>query len=310
MRAPVNKELKKLLDNAPNMIIRGAIPIQDKEIFSFIQNLPFKEFFTQNDDKSMDIGIQQQFLDFIPQWILSTKLNKISGLDRYPIKRLTSGNTQVFDDFYIRYSTRTFKFLKGEYPYLTKYINNWDFVEDSPLTRKDALIVSAPFSATGNLHPKFYETIEEANNLDIPVLVDCAFFGITRNLKLNLNYRCIKSVAFSMSKAFCAGVFRAGIEFSKQDGGPAAIQNEWIYVQLLTAKICLEAAKKYSPDYIPTKYHNIQKFLCEFYNLKASDTIIFGLGDDKYENCNIDKVVNRCCLTPTIKFIIDHGFEV
>lgn len=298
----MNKEMA-IKGKAANLLMRGAVPIIDLDILKEIQNLPFNTFFCDTDDKSMDIGIQQEYLNFIPKWIKSSELNSIEGLEKFPLTRLTSGNTQAMDDFYIRYHDRTFKFLPGEYPYLSKYVRNWDYLTE--FTRKDAVVISAPFSATGNIHPQFYETLERAENLDIPVLIDCAFFGITRNLQLNLSYRCIQSVCFSLSKAFGSGCFRSGIEFSKQNGGPSAIQNEWIYVQLLSAKIGLEIARKFSPDYIPNKYRSLQQEICSEYGLELSDTVVFGLGDERFKYFDVDGVVNRVCITPTIKSHID-----
>jgi hypothetical protein len=287
--------------------MRGAVPIIDMNILRYIQGLPFSTFFCHTNDKSMDTGILPEYLSFIPKWIESSELNSIEGLERFPLKRLTSGNTQAFDDFYIRHHDRTFKFLPSEYPYLSKYAPRWEFLDEhTELTRKDALVMSAPFSGTGNMHPRFYELLERAENIDIPVLIDCAFFGITRNLRLDVDYRCIEAVCFSLSKAFGAGCFRSGIEFSKQNGGPSSIQNEWCYVQLLSAKIGLEIAKKYSPDYIPGKYRSWQLEICDEFGLEPSDTVVFGLGGEKFQYFDIDGVSNRVCITPSIKARIDR----
>ncbi len=301
--------MKRSLDShgqAPGQLMRGAVPIIDLDILHHIQHLPFSSFFCHTNDKSMDTGIQAEYLSFLPTWIQRSKLNRVVGLERFPLRRLTSGNTQAFDDFYIRHHDRTFKFLPGEYPYLSKYVRSWALLDDhTGLTRKDALVMSAPFSGTGNLHPRFYELLERASNIDIPVLIDCAFFGITRDLDLRLDHRCIEAVCFSLSKAFGAGCFRSGIEFSKQNGGPTSIQNEWVYVQLLSAKIGLEIARSYSPDYIPDKYRARQLEICEEYGLTTSDTVVFGLGDQRFDYFDIDGVVNRVCVTPAIKARID-----
>lgn len=301
----MSKELA-IQGKAPDRLMRGAVPIIDPEILQHIQGLPYARFFCDTNDKSMDTGILPEYLTFMPEWLASSELNSIAGLERFPLRRLTSGNTQVFDDFYIRYHDRTFKFLRGEYPYLSKYVRQWDFVEAAELTRRDALVMSAPFSGTGNMHPHFYDTLERAEHLDIPVLIDCAFFGITRNLRLDVNYRCIQSVCFSVSKAFGAGCFRSGIEFSKQNGGPSAIQNEWCYVQLLSAKIGMEVAKRFSPDYIPSRYGPLQRALCDEYGLEVSDTVVFGLGDQRFKYFDVDGVSNRVCITPSIKAHLDR----
>jgi hypothetical protein len=292
---------------APDRLMRGAVPIIDPDILRHVQSLPYGSYFLDANDKSMDTGIQAEYLDAIPRWIASSRLNTVSGLGRFPMSRLVSGITQAFDDFYIRHHDRTFKFLRGEYPYLSKYVRAWDFVEDAGLLRKDALVMSAPFSATGSMHPRFYETLELAQNLDVPVLIDCAFFGITRNLDLDLGYRCIQSVCFSLSKAFGAGCFRSGIEFTRQSGGPSAIQNEWIYVQLLSAKIGMEIARAFSPDHIPSRYRAWQEEICSEYGLAPSDTVVFGMGDERFKYFDIDGVANRVCITPSIKARIDHA---
>lgn len=292
----------------PCDLMRGAVPIIDLDILDYTRQLPFGSFFVDSNDKSMDTSIQDEYLEFISQWITQSKLNSVHGLETFPLRRLTSGNTQAFDDFYIRYHDRNFKFLPGEYPYLSKYVRAWAFLDEQSLNRKDAVVMSAPFSATGNIHPRFFHVLERAENLDIPVFIDCAFFGITRDLHINLNYRCIQSVGFSLSKAFGAGCFRSGIEFSKQSGGPLSIQNEWIYVQLLSAKIGLEVAKQFSPDYIPEKYRKLQTAICDEYGLKPSNTVIFGLSsDEKFGFYDVDGVVNRVCITPAIKKCNDRS---
>lgn len=295
---------------APGLLMRGAVPIIDPDILRSIQGLPFSSFFCHTNDKSMDTGILAEYLSFLPRWIESSELNRVEGLDSFPLRRLTSGNTQAFDDFYIRHHDRTFKFLPGEYPYLSKYARRWELLDEhTELTRKDALVMSAPFSATGNMHPRFYETLERADHLGIPVLIDCAFFGITRGLELRLGYRCIEAVCFSLSKAFGAGCFRSGIELSKQSGGPASIQNDWIYVQLLSAKIGLEIAKQYSPDYIPRKYRDWQLEICGEFGLEPSNTVVFGLGGDAFRYFDVDGVVRRVCITPAIKARIEAQIE-
>lgn len=280
-------------------MMRGAGPIVDDEILTTIKNLPFSNFFCDTDYKSIDTKILSSYLNFLPEWIASSELNDVIGLEQFPFKRLTSGITQSFDDFFICHNQRTFKFFPGEYPYLRRFIKNWAFCDK--LTKEDALIISAPFSATGEMHPEFYKTLEIATDIGIPVLVDCAFFGICKNLNLYLDYPCIESVCFSLSKAFGSGCFRSGIEFSKREGGSVATQNKWCYVQLLSAKIGLELAKIFPPDYIYKKYRPIQEDICKTFDLKPSNTVIFGIGGENFKYFDIDGIVNRCCITPSIK---------
>jgi hypothetical protein len=286
-------------------LIRGAMPIADPVIVAAIQKLPLASYFDANEPKLLPAAILTEYLAFLPEWLQSSKLNSLIGLNQFGFKRLTAGITQAFDSFYIRHHQRHFKFLAGEYPYLRRFVKNWSLY--NKLTEQDALIISAPFSGTGALHPDFYNILAEATDLQVPVLVDCAFYGICQGLVLDLNYPCIESVCFSLSKIFTSGCFRSGIEFCRHNEGSIATLNKWVYVPLLSAKIGLELIKIFSPDYIFNKYRDKQNLICAEYGLQPADTVIFGLGNEKFNYFEIDNAVNRCCLSPRLKEMDDFS---
>lgn len=279
---------------------RGAAPIADSEVMASIKRLNIPSFFSDDSPYRMDLTVQNEFLDYFPLWINSSKLNTILGLSNFKNRYLIAGITQAFDDFYIRHAKKNIVLLPGEYPYLKRFIKNWRFY-DGVFKNNDALILSAPFSATGALHKDFASIMEQADKHDIPTLIDCAFFGICADLNLNLNYNCIESVCFSFSKAFASGCFRAGIQFTHNELSSISIQNRWHYLPLLSAKITLELAKQYSPDFIYQKYQDTQSRICERFNLTPSKTVIFGLSNDEsYDDFDLDNTVNRCCITQQV----------
>jgi hypothetical protein len=277
-------------------VMRGAGPIVDPAVLEALRGLPFRQFFTDADPRAMDPAILPRYLETFTEWIGHSHLNDVRGLSSFPFRKLTAGITQSFDDFFLRHHGRRIRILRGEYPYAKRVCTNWAFADD--LAPGDALIISAPFSGTGGMHEEFVALLDCAVQRGVPVLVDCAFFGICRNLRVDLSHPSIESACFSLSKAFASGSFRAGIEFCRHNEGAAAAQNEWCYVPLLAAQIGVLLMEQFSPDYIFTKHRATQEAICRELDLQPTDTIIIGLGGEQYREYSIDAVVNRCCITP------------
>ncbi len=299
------------------LFFRGAAPIADSEILSSIKTLDITQYIAENTPYRIDTKVKNEFLDFLPQWILASQLNTIDGLQQFKYRYVISGITQAFDDFYMRHANKNIVFLPGEYPYLRRFITNWRFYKNN-FNKNDVLVLSAPFSATGSLHTSYAEIMEAAEKNNVPTLIDCAFFGICADLDLNLNYKCIESVCFSLSKTLASGCFRAGIEFTNIACSSISIQNQWNYLQLLSAKITLELAKIYTADFIYNKYRSAQLDICKSAGLTPSNTVIFGLScDEKYSKFELDNTINRCCISSAIsayyqtqkKYITEHPWE-
>ena len=64
------------------------------------------------------------------------------------------------------------------------------------------MIISLPFSDCGAEHPATQDILDECDKLDVPVFIDCAYYSIARDINFNLDRKCIKGIAFSLSKAF------------------------------------------------------------------------------------------------------------
>jgi hypothetical protein len=285
------------------MIMRGAGPIVDRTVLDTIIQLDFGSWFVDANPRSLPPAILDEYLDTFASWIAASRLNSITGLDAFPYHHLTSGITQAFDDFVVRHRARTIKYLPGEYPYIRRIVP-----EAQPLgmlEAGDAIAISIPFSATGHVHEETETVLEQASQLDVPVLIDCAFFGICQNVRIDVAYPCVESVCFSNSKAFASGNFRAGIAFSRHDTGILPVLNSWRYVHLLAAKVNMALMEKYSPDYIFEKYRGSQLAVCDALDLKPSDTVIFGIGKNEYDEFSMDGIINRCAITEAIRVHYD-----
>lgn len=203
---------------------RPAIPIYDKEIENSIKeenaNL-YIDFVRSSDAES-------KFLNRYTDWLFQDRDYAIKGMGSFS-KYATNGTTQGFHDFYSIHRGKTLVLRKGEYPYhvdLFEGLNHsWRRYKEGNLKENDFVILSYPFSGNGS--SKFDGIfLDECEKKQIPVLLDCAMWGLTAPMDLDLNlFSCIKMVTFSASKFFNIGHMRVGMTLSKYKKGSLQILN-------------------------------------------------------------------------------------
>ena len=251
--------------------------IPDPTLLSFMPDIDLS---LVNDD-----SVSDKFLDTYRSWILSTKNNSLSGLSSFPFAAFSQGTTESFDKFYIRHSRRVFRVFRGEYAYhkiMFKSGLDWSFIEDSPLNKNDALIISIPFANSGNAH-KYQEILKEASLLDIPVLVDCCWFGTCGDLDIDLTYPCIREVTFCLSKTFPVSRFRIGIRFSKEDyedDGLFAYKKDK-YINFFSQHLGIRYMSNFSSDYLFEKYREKQLSLCSELGVTPSNVVSLATSPDE-----------------------------
>lgn len=247
-----------------------------------------------------DDSIVLEYLARYKKWLASTNLNNISGLETFPSVCYSQGTSESFDKFYLRNHKRRFRCFRGEYVYheLTwKGLNyDWAYIDDEPLSVNDAVVISFPFADTGN-QKHTTELLDQCAGLDIPVLLDCAFFGICANITFDFRHPAISDVCFSLSKSFPVYGMRIGIRFSKDRVDGLNIYSNTQYVNKFGAFVGLHLLDHQPPDDIYSAYRQKQLAWCEQYNLEPSNCVIFGLDyNHKFDNHNRgSKDSNRIC---------------
>jgi hypothetical protein len=244
------------------------------------------------------VDVQDEFPEVYTQWIKSSKLNNLLGLESFPYRHVSLGVTQAIDDFllYCLKEKLRLRIYKGEYPYINQIVNeDLIFIEDEALKSGDAVLISAPFSATGEIHPLWCETIKTCNELSIPIFVDCAFFGTCYDLTISLDEPCIDSVAFSPTKGLNTGYFRTGLVYTKRSGKKTIFDTltNWHHGIHMHTVMALEIMKEYGPDTVPNIYRSVQEQICSHYGLTPSKTVHLALGGEGWEYFTRDGVCNR-----------------
>ncbi len=278
---------------------RGGRAIPDLEVIELYNEVFDVSHVLTRDDK-------HDFVSLFDNHIKSSNMNQLSGLDEFKHKTFTAGTSQAFDTFWMKHHNKRFRCFKGEFFYHKanwKKFHNWCYIGDDRICTDDAVVISLPFSDYCTERPMMKQVLSECVMFDVPVLIDCAYYGIASGIDFDLSkYPCIKEVTFSLSKTFYnANKLRAGIRYAKDFADDNIdIMNEWEQVNHISTYIGKRLLEAFEPDYTFNKFRKRQEEYCKLHNLKPTDCVSFAFGGDEYQDLNRGTDVNRLCIADQI----------
>ncbi len=267
----------------------GAWSIHDSESVEFLRGIDHKT------------GDRKKFLDDYRQWISVGK--DFKGLEQFQHVDFSAGTTETFGQFYLQHMDKRLRLIKGEYFYHwlmgRNYYKSCVEIGVEPLRAGDVVVMSCPFSGTGNKPVDFYQILEHCEQLEIPVLLDLAYINISSINEINLNYKCIHTVTTSLSKVFPVENNRIGIRFRRDFYDDTLFAyNENDYVNLYSVNIGHQLIKKFENSWLHDKYSATQQDTCSQLGVVASNCVIFGLADKgHFDEYNRGGDVNRLCFS-------------
>jgi len=144
--------------------IKGARPIQCCGVEEHLHTHKY-----QNIDLNNYAGMWRT-------WLTQSDSKILSGLDEFTYADYTAGTSQTFDHFLLKHNNREIVVLPGEFQYHRCAGRHLTFSEK--ITKNSALIISVPFSDTGQVHPQFNDLMQKCIDLNVPVCLDLAYWGI------------------------------------------------------------------------------------------------------------------------------------
>ena len=227
-------------------------------------------------------------------WLLNSQHKSLSGLDSFVHSDYTQGTSQTFDHFVLRHchNKQIVNFV-GDFQYHSCISKNQNFKTLSAVSEllpNQSLIISVPFSDLGRAHPDLERILNKCTELNIPVCIDLAYWGISKNIHLDLNkHPCVKEITSSLSKPFFTlENHRCGIRFSREylnDG--ISMINEVQMQNLFSMGLALHYMKKYNADWCWEKFGTKYQKVCADLDLDDTDTIIFATSSNgKYSRFN------------------------
>jgi hypothetical protein len=283
-------------------IEKGARPILDAEVFEFLRKINGVDLF----EGSSVSPISEQITDFKAEFC--TWMNEFAPAFFQQSHSWNSwvvaGVSEAIEAFNTCHQDKPYFVLRGEYPF-HKMMGAQVAESIEQVPKGSRLFISHPFSATGNAHFHLKHILQQADQKEITVFVDCAYL-LNSNLKLGdvFSHSCIDAVAFSLSKFFCTGRTRAGLLFTRSLWKNSAVValNQWSYVNQLSLKIHRLLMAQFPADFIWNKYRRFQLEICQQLEIEPSNTVLFGLSHDpSYQQFSRSGIVNRLCLANSLE---------
>ena len=283
----------------PSLLLKNAIPIYNLDVINFLEEIKAKKKLNEilNSQEIKDTFLLNYF-----RWLKKSSLIEYKGLEEFKHKSFSHGTIQGFDFFYSKHNNKRFRFFKGEFIYHKLSCRNnfkFKYLEEGELEKGDAVIISLPFSDNGGAHPKMNSVLKKCDKIGIPVLLDLAYINISGDLSVDLNFKCIETLTFSLSKTFSSlERLRVGMRLNREyEDDPMDVFNSINMVNNYGAFIGNELINYFESDYNYNKYHKKQIEICKMHNLKISSCVIFGLGDEKFLDYNRGGAFNRVCIS-------------
>lgn len=279
-----------------------SIPIPSKKVIDFLSNNKI----TLN-STLFDYNVVARYTEKYKKWIQSSKLNNLRNLNKFKSILYSAGTSESFINFTTKYNKKRFRTFKGEFVFhrLNCRNNNYNFcyIEDEELKENDAVIISLPFTDIGDKHPLMEKIIKECNFKSIPVLIDCAYMVLAKNIEFDFDQPCIDTITFSLSKGFWGiDKLRLGLRFQRQDTDDnLEIYNKWKTLPLHSMAIGELIFNEFDVDWLWNMYGEKYNDVCTQHNLIKTNSICHALGGNEYKDYNRGGSVNRVCVSNSLK---------
>ena len=279
--------MNQALPNHRNKIYGGAWPVPDPDILEYLMTTSINS--THN-----------EFVNDYFQWFANP--HNINGIEKFNSLSYCNGTTEAFDKFYHKHMHRKLRFLRGEYFYhqimAKRFFKESSFIDEpNDISNDDVVVMSVPFSDTGNVPEHYDDIMTQCEKNNVPVLLDMAYISLAVKLDINVDYQCIDTITTSLSKVFPVAHWRIGMRMQKENIDDTLDAYEMnSYLNTHAVNVGHQLIKQYPADYSFNKYRQQQLSFCNMLDLTPSDSFIFGIDQfNKHPEYNRGGPTNRFC---------------
>ena len=228
------------------------------------------------------------FVDQATGWFLSTKINDITGLEKFPCVDIIMGCTHFIESTASK-NKWNIQILSNEYAYYG--LMGKQPTEIGNLTPGVPLMVSLPNWHHGH-RPDWQDILSECEQKGIDVHIDCAWLTVAKGFKFNFDHPNIKSVAMSLSK-YNMTWNRVGLRWTRQRpmDSCTVISAQKKYNELTTAYGSY-FMDKVDRDHAWNTYGSLNKKICD--HLQVQQTMFAYIVKDNVGKClSIGKILGK-----------------
>jgi hypothetical protein len=244
-------------------------PLSDQRIESAIQDI-----LSGKVDNDITDNVYTNFKHETKNWILNSKLNKLTGLDSFNRVDIINGCTQFIDNLYMQGPVQV---LRGDYKYHERL--GLAYVKDiGSLISDIPLVIAMPFPSIGAPHRDMGEILYEAETKNIPVHIDGAWITCCRDITFNFCHPSIASVGISLSKGLGLGWNRIGLRWTRQHKPDSVtIMNDFHMNNRALAMIGLHFIRNFTTDYLWSTHGDQYYKVCRDFNLQPTNSVYLAL---------------------------------
>jgi len=248
-------------------------PLTDRRIELIIQDVLSGKINPDISDQIYD-----SFKTEVENWILSSNLNKLTGLESYTRKDIIIGCTQFIDNLYMDGPVQV---LHNDYRYHQR-LSLAFFKDVGSLIPGIPLIIAMPFPSIGAPHRDMEEILYEAENKNVPVHIDGAWITCCRDITFDFRHPSIASIGISLSKGLGLGWNRIGLRWIKEPKQDSiSIMNDFHMNNRALAMIGLHFVRNLPPDYLWNTHGQNYYKICNDFNLTPTNSIYLALRNNQ-----------------------------
>ena len=242
-------------------------------------NVLYDNFYQENPVHNGNLF--EDFKKVFVEWLDNHTLNNITGYNEFHHRDLCVGCTQFIDDLYMRCGTNGIQILENDYKYHWRLNPDIVYVDVDTLDSNRELIIAMPFPYFGDVHPQMTEVLNKCAELDIPVHVDSAWLGCSRDITFDYDHPAIKTFCISLSKGGLGGN-RIALRFARnRPDGAITIMNDFNMNCQSLAWLGIKFMKELGPEYFWKKYEKEYYQVCKDFNLEPTKAIHLARKDGK-----------------------------
>ena len=255
--------------SAEYLEIERPSPLSDLKIEQLIQDV-----MTGKLDSDITDAVYTNFKKETTNWLFNSKLNQLTGFDKFDRVDIINGCTQFIDNLYMQGPVQV---IRGDYRYHERL--GLAYVKDvGSLIPDIPLIIAMPFPSIGAPHQDMKEILDECLAKQIPVHIDGAWYSCCRNIEFDCDHDAIRSIGISLSKGCGLGWNRIGLRWTRQTKPDSiTIMNDFNMNNRALAMIGLHFIRNLEPDYLWTKHGRNYYKVCYDFNLMPTNSIYLAL---------------------------------
>lgn len=225
----------------------------------------------------------ERFIELFDQYIQSSRCFDLQNLNIFTEKEIIIGCHHYIDGILVDNGTDNVQILEHDYKYYQRLNPNWQWAVPGNLVPNKPLLIATPFPGYLDLHPNFFELLNESLEKNIDVHLDCAWLTCSNNIKIDVAHPSIKSIGISLSKGFASNWNRIGLRYSKEKKStdPITIFNNAGMCPESCVRNGISLLKHVPNDYMWNKYGDKYRSLIDRYNLDEGKILFAAYGKDR-----------------------------